>query len=125
MNQPALVHFYHPKRGARIGVEIDGLVHDVTAITGSLTDWLAASANRVQAAIDDLIVAAESDTDRFAATELAQEPLPTNLHWLPPELKDAYPALVDGEDDPDYEFGGPVAGYDPTPTVLTEDQLIY
>lgn len=84
MNQPALVHFYHPKRGARIGVEIDGLVHDVTAITGSLTDWLAASANRVQAAIDDLIVAAESDTDRFAATELAQEPLPTNLHWLPP-----------------------------------------
>jgi len=48
-----------------------------------------------------------------------------HLHWLPPELKDAYPALVDGEDDPDYEFGGPVAGYDPTPTVLTEDQLIY
>lgn len=34
-------------------------------------------------------------------------------HLLPPELADAYPALVEGEDDPEYEFGGPAASDDP------------
>lgn len=49
------------------------------------------------------------------------------LHRLPPDLQGAYPQLVDegGEEDPDYEFGGPVASDDPALLDPTPREVIY
>jgi hypothetical protein len=38
MNGISLVRFYQPGAGARTGVEIDGVVHDVTPAIGSAGD---------------------------------------------------------------------------------------
>lgn len=84
MKQPSLVRFHHPTQGIRTGVEVDGAVHDVTAAIGSVGEWLAASADRVDAAIDDLVAAAEAATWRVAAADLDQPPAPERPHWLPP-----------------------------------------
>jgi hypothetical protein len=49
------------------------------------------------------------------------------LHRLPPELQDAYPLLDEGGggEDPDYEFGGPVASDDPALFDPTPIEVIY
>jgi 2-dehydro-3-deoxy-D-arabinonate dehydratase len=84
MRRAALVRFHHPQWGVRVGVELDGVVHDVTAAIPAVSGWLQQSAGRVAAAIDDLVAAAQSADFRVAAAELEQPPAAASLHWLPP-----------------------------------------
>jgi 2-dehydro-3-deoxy-D-arabinonate dehydratase len=84
MNSISLVRFYQPGAGARTGVEIAGVVYDVTAALGSVGEWLQSSVGRVEAAITELQDAAAAASDRFAAADLEQAPAPDCVHWLPP-----------------------------------------
>ena len=95
MKNAALVRFYHPDFGVRTGVEVDGVVHDVTAAVASTGAWLAGSEGRVEAAIDDLLLAAEAATFRMDAAELNRPPAPDSPHWLPPvDSQDVWAAGV-------------------------------
>ena len=84
MKSISLVRFYQPGTGARTGVEIDGIVHDVTATIGSVGAWLQSSAGRVEAAISELQGAASSASQRIEAATLDRAPVPDHAHWLPP-----------------------------------------
>jgi 2-dehydro-3-deoxy-D-arabinonate dehydratase len=95
MNGISLVRFYQPGAGARTGVEIDGVVHDVTPAIGSAGDWLRSSAGRVAAAIEELQGAASTASGRTEAAALAQAPAPDRAHWLPPvDSQDVWAAGV-------------------------------
>lgn len=89
-----LIRFYHPDAGVRIGLLRDKQVHDVTAVVGSVRDWLQQSVGRVPAAIAELAAQVASanvvgDLDAFGAPDSDQ------LHWLPPvDVQDVWAAGV-------------------------------
>jgi 2-dehydro-3-deoxy-D-arabinonate dehydratase len=84
MTHIALVRYHQPGAGARIGVEIDGAIHDVTSTVGSVSAWLQSSVNRVQEAVDELVTAALAAPGSMPARELERAPAPGIAHWLPP-----------------------------------------
>ena len=91
----ALVRFHKPGAGQRVGVEIDGSVHDVTGVVPSISAWLRQSAGRVPAAIDELAAAAAAAPAPIGASTLEQPPGPDRLHWLPPvDQQDVWAAGV-------------------------------
>ena len=91
----ALVRFYQPQLGSRVGVEIAGRVHDVTGAIPSVSAWLQQSAGRVQAAIDELAAAAAAAPDSIETGELERPPAPDRPHWLPPvDRQDVWAAGV-------------------------------
>lgn len=91
----ALVRFYQPQLGPRVGVEIAGRVHDVTGAIPSVSAWLQQSAGRVQTAIDELAAAAAAAATSIPAGDLEQPPAPDRPHWLPPvDRQDVWAAGV-------------------------------
>jgi 2-dehydro-3-deoxy-D-arabinonate dehydratase len=89
MTHIALVRYYQPGEGPRVGVEIDGTVQDITSSVGTVGAWLQSSVDRVQEAIDELLAAAQAAGPSIPAQELERTPAPDRAHWLPP---------VDGQD---------------------------
>jgi len=78
-----LVRFNQPGAGARIGLVQGEQVRDVTAIAGSVAGWLRSTAGRVPAAIDELIVRAESAPVACAVADLGA-PGGDRPGWLAP-----------------------------------------
>lgn len=90
-----LVRFYHPDLGERLGVQLGGDVHDVTAFAGSVSQWLRSSSGRVEAAIQELVEAARASDTAFPALVFDHIPSPQQPHWLPPvDLQDVWAAGV-------------------------------
>lgn len=95
MTQPALVRFFDPNAGVRVGVRIGATVHDVTDGVESVGAWLRSSAGRVEAAIAALVTAVNSSRLAHHASMLDQAPAPDRLHWLPPiDVQDVWAAGV-------------------------------
>lgn len=95
MTQHALVRFFAPTLGPRVGVQIGATIHDVTDVVGSVGAWLRASAGRVDAAIADLTTAVKHSRLAHHASTLDHAPAPDRLHWLPPiDVQDVWAAGV-------------------------------
>lgn len=95
MTNHALIRFFDPKRGVRVGVQIGGTVHDVTDAVGSVGAWLRNSAGRVDAAFAELAVAVKSSHQAYHADTLNHAPSPDQLHWLSPvDVQDVWAAGV-------------------------------
>jgi 2-dehydro-3-deoxy-D-arabinonate dehydratase len=91
----SLVRFHQPGAGPRTGVEIDNVVRDVTTAVGTVGDWLAASAGRVTAAIQELPGLAAAASSHIPAADLDGAPAPDRLYWLPPiDRQDVWAAGV-------------------------------
>jgi 2-dehydro-3-deoxy-D-arabinonate dehydratase len=85
----ALVRFFSPALGERVGVRLNDTVYDVCDRFDSVAAWLQSSAGRVDAAIADLQAAAHASTDQFPFASLLNSPTPDHPHLLAP---------VDGQD---------------------------
>ena len=95
MTQYALLRFFDPQSGVRVGVQIGATVHDVTDAVGSVAAWLRGSSGRVDAAIADLLAAAQASRQTYPADMLHHAPSPDHLHWLPPiDVQDVWAAGV-------------------------------
>lgn len=95
MDSPALVRFYLPQVGPRTGVEIDGVVHDVTDTFPAVSGWLQASVGRVAQAVEELVDAAKTAPLQVASATLDQTPGLDHPHWLPPvDRQDVWAAGV-------------------------------
>ncbi|BAL99550.1 MULTISPECIES: fumarylacetoacetate hydrolase family protein [Caldilinea] len=95
MTQYALLRFFDPQSGVRVGVQIGATVHDVTDAVGSVAAWLRGSSGRVDAAIADLLAAAKASRQTYLADMLHHAPSPDHLHWLPPiDVQDVWAAGV-------------------------------
>ena len=95
MTQHALVRFFNPQSGVRVGVQIGVTVHDVTEAVGSVAAWLRESVGRVDAAIDDLRTAVEASRQAYLIDMLNHAPSPDHMHWLPPvDQQDVWAAGV-------------------------------
>lgn len=95
MTQHALVRFFAPTLGPRVGVQIGATIHDVTDVVGSVGAWLRASAGRVDAAIADLTTAVKHSRQAHHASTLDHAPALDRLHWLPPiDVQDVWAAGV-------------------------------
>ncbi|MBN8639094.1 MAG: fumarylacetoacetate hydrolase family protein [Anaerolineae bacterium] len=78
----ALLRFFDPALGARVGVRLGDEVYDVTTHFPSVTHWLQASAGRVAAAIDERRAAAVGQAILFA--DLLAAPASGVRHLLAP-----------------------------------------
>ena len=95
MTHHALVRFFDPRSGVRVGVQVGVTVHDVTDAVGSVAAWLRGSSGRVDAAIADLLVAVKGSRQAYLAEMLNRAPSPDHLHWLPPiDVQDVWAAGV-------------------------------
>lgn len=95
MSTPVLVRFYYPERGARLGLQIDRVVHDLSAHFSTPGQWLRTSAGRVAAAIDELTALARQSTQTFDAALFDASPASDRPHWLAPvEEQDVWGAGV-------------------------------
>ena len=74
-----LVRYFHPTHGARLGIERDGTVYD---ISGQMGEWLRGSVGRVAAAVDDILAGNSALT--FDAALFDNAPAPDTPHWLAP-----------------------------------------
>ena len=83
-NAPLLVRYFQPESGARVGLAVDGTVHDVSHRYPSLAGWLQESCGQVDTAIADVHAAAADSKTSFPASALDNAPAPDVAHWLPP-----------------------------------------
>lgn len=92
---PLLVRFRLAGGPARVGVLRDSTVRDVTDVVGSVAAWLRASAGRVEAAIADLLAAAERAAQAYPASQFDNPPAPDAHHWLAPvDVQDVWASGV-------------------------------
>lgn len=80
----ALVRYFDPTLGARVGVRLGDEVYDVHEHYPTLTHWLTSSVGRVPAAIAELRAAAEAAAQRFTFALLLNAPTLTQRHLLAP-----------------------------------------
>lgn len=80
----ALIRYFDPTSGERVGVRIDDTVYDVHAQYPTLTTWLKSSVGRVEDAISELHNAAQSAVQYFAFESLLNPPSPQQRHLLSP-----------------------------------------
>ena len=80
----ALIRFYHPQKGVRIGVYSGETVYDVTEKLASYTEWFQKSVGRVNEAIEELENLANQSSTTYQVSELENAPSPDKLHWLAP-----------------------------------------
>jgi 2-dehydro-3-deoxy-D-arabinonate dehydratase len=91
----ALLRFFDPTAGDRVGVRIDDTVYDVSEQVGSVLLWLKSSVGRVDAAIAELQSAASAARIKHSFDKLANPPQPNEYHLLPPlDLQDVWAAGV-------------------------------
>ena len=81
---PLLVRYFQPESGARLGLSVEGTVHDVSHRYPSLAAWFRGSCGKVNGAIADLQAAAQDSQISFPASALNNAPSPNSAHWLPP-----------------------------------------
>ena len=81
---PLLVRYFQPESGARLGLSVEGTVHDVSHRYPSLAAWFQGSCGNVNGAIADLQAAAQDSQISFPASALNNAPSPNSTHWLPP-----------------------------------------
>ena len=94
-NYPLLVRFRLAGGPARVGVLRGGTVHDVTDAVGSVAEWLRGSAGRVEAAVAELLAAAERAAHTYPAAQFDHPPAPDADHWLAPvDAQDVWAAGV-------------------------------
>jgi 2-dehydro-3-deoxy-D-arabinonate dehydratase len=79
-----LLRYFHPDKGVGFGIEIDGVVYDVSDQVSSLTGWLRSSVGRVPEAIDDLHQAAKATALTYEAQVFDNFPEPGLPHLLAP-----------------------------------------
>jgi 2-dehydro-3-deoxy-D-arabinonate dehydratase len=80
----ALLRYWEPGQGERIGVRIGGTVHDVTASEPSLVGWLRSSVGRVNDAIAELEAVALRASTTHPYHALLNPPDERVPHLLPP-----------------------------------------
>ncbi|MBK9123999.1 MAG: fumarylacetoacetate hydrolase family protein [Chloroflexi bacterium] len=91
----ALLRYYEPGHGPRVGVRLDDTVFDVSAHIPTVAQWLNHSAGRVEDAIDDLRSAAGTAERRYPFESLCVAPDPHVRHLLPPiDTQDVWAAGV-------------------------------
>jgi 2-dehydro-3-deoxy-D-arabinonate dehydratase len=84
MKEMLLLRYFHPDHGNRWGVEIDGIIHDVSDQVGGLTVWLRSSVGRAPEAIEDLQRSTEATPLAFEAAMFDNVPAPDLPHLLAP-----------------------------------------
>jgi 2-dehydro-3-deoxy-D-arabinonate dehydratase len=84
MSATALVRFFMPALGVRVGVQVNDSVLDVTGTFPTIASWLRASAGQIHAAMDDLRSAAERATQSFPTGAFDVPPDLRKQHWLAP-----------------------------------------
>jgi len=84
MNTIKLVRFHHPEHNARIGLQIEDKVHDISEHFVSITEWLKSSEGRVTEAIDELKALASTSQQVYESSSLNNAPSNDNFHWLAP-----------------------------------------
>lgn len=84
MNTPSLVRYYHPEVGERVGLLLDGVVHDVADHLPTISAFLRSSAKHVADALDGLRAIADDSTIRYDAAVFENAPEAFVPHWLPP-----------------------------------------
>lgn len=91
----ALLRFFDPSRGIRVGVRLDDQVYDVTGHIGTVAEWLARSAGRVDAAVRDLHTVAGTAVMSIPFDQLTNPP-GTDRHYLlaPVDTQDVWAAGV-------------------------------
>lgn len=80
----ALLRYWEPGQGERIGARVGETVHNVTASVPSLAGWLRASVGRVNDAIAQLEVVALRSAESHPFHSLLNVPDERVLHLLPP-----------------------------------------
>lgn len=80
----ALIRFYHPQNGVRIGVHIRETIYDVTEKVTSTADWFQKSVGRVNEAIEELGNLSNQSSTTYEVSALENAPSSDTLHWLAP-----------------------------------------
>lgn len=81
---PTLARYYHPDQGNRVGVLLDGIVHDVTEYLPTVGAFLRNSVHHVSEAITGLEVLARDSEVTYKASLFDSSPLAFVPHWLAP-----------------------------------------
>jgi 2-dehydro-3-deoxy-D-arabinonate dehydratase len=90
-----LLRHFLPNHGIGWGVEVDGIIHDISNQISSMADWLRSSVGQVPSAIDELRQAAEVASKTFDATVFDNLPEPNLPHLLAPiDAQDVWAAGV-------------------------------
>jgi 2-dehydro-3-deoxy-D-arabinonate dehydratase len=84
MANTALVRFFYPDLGARIGLRIGDQVHDLNSYFPSIGAWLRTTIGRVPQAIAELETYARQSSQRFPVDIFESVPSPDQPHWLAP-----------------------------------------
>ena len=79
-----LVRYFHPDLGPRLGLVQGETVYDLTASTGSVSEWLRSSVNRVDETVAEMIDLAQGAANTFDASLFDNEPRPQKPHWFAP-----------------------------------------
>lgn len=79
-----LLRYYDPAHGAQIGVEIDGVIHNISAHYPMISAWLRSSTGRPLEAIAALSWLAQDSEVRFSLDVLENPPALDKPHYLPP-----------------------------------------
>ncbi|MEZ4670108.1 MAG: fumarylacetoacetate hydrolase family protein [Anaerolineae bacterium] len=84
MTTPTLTRYYHPEQGNRVGVVLDGIVHDVTEHLPTVGAFLRNTVHHVAEAITGLEVLARDSEVTYKATLFDSSPVAFVPHWLAP-----------------------------------------
>jgi 2-dehydro-3-deoxy-D-arabinonate dehydratase len=79
-----LVRFYHPEVGHRVGIQLGETVFDISTSFPSISAWLIASVGRVEEAIEELRLMADTAVQSYPASLFDRPPSREFPHWLPP-----------------------------------------
>lgn len=80
----SLVRYYHPEVGERVGLLLDGVVHDVADHLPTISAFLRSSVNHIPEALEGLSAIAADSTIRYDAALFENSPQAFIPHWLPP-----------------------------------------
>ncbi len=95
MIAPLLVRFFHPDYGQRVGLRLGEIVFDISNRFPSVSDWLISSMGRVEEAIEELRLAAETAEYSYPASLFDRSPSTNQPCWLAPvDRQDVWAAGV-------------------------------
>jgi 2-dehydro-3-deoxy-D-arabinonate dehydratase len=84
MVEMLLLRYFHPGHGNMWGVEIDGIIHDISDQFSGLAAWLQSSVGQAPEAIEELTRAADASPMAFEAAIFDNAPAPDLPHLLAP-----------------------------------------
>lgn len=80
----ALVRFFHPDLGPRLGLEQNGTVYDLSDTFSSVCEWLHVSVNRLEYAVTETLNSIDVASGTYDAALFENAPAPDKPHWLAP-----------------------------------------